>query len=106
MTRPLSRLVSLLALTLVTTVPTWAVPLKISVNPAGATIVTETGQRLPAPATIELKRRDTAYTFTIEKPGYQTETATWNTKEKIRELTVTLAGEMLAAAGHQNVWLH
>jgi hypothetical protein len=91
MTRPLSRLVSLLALTLVTTVPTWAVPLKISVNPAGATIVTETGQRLPAPATIELKRRDTAYTFTIEKPGYQTETATWNTKEKIRELTVTLA---------------
>ena len=91
MTRPLSRLVSLLALTLVTTVPTWAVPLKISVNPAGATIVTETGQRLPAPATIELKRRDTAYTFTIEKPGYQTETATWNTKEKIRELTIALA---------------
>ncbi|MBL9218451.1 MAG: PEGA domain-containing protein [Opitutaceae bacterium] len=91
MTRPLSRLVSLLVLALVTAVPVWAVPLKINVNPAGATIVTETGQRLPAPATVELKRRDTPYAFTIEKPGYQTETASWSTKEKVRELSVTLA---------------
>ncbi len=91
MTRPLRLVVSLLVLALVTAVPGWAVPLKINVSPAGATIVTETGQRLPAPATIELKRRDTPYAFTIENPGYQTETASWSTKEKIRELSVTLA---------------
>lgn len=91
MTRPLSRLVPFLVLALITAVPGRAVPLKINVSPAGATIVTETGQRLPAPATVELKRRDTAYAFTIEKAGYQTETASWSTKEKVRELSVTLA---------------
>ncbi len=92
MTRPLSRLVSLLGLALVAAVAGRAVTLKINVTPAGATVVaTETGQRLPAPATIELKRRDNNYTFTIEKPGFQTETASWNTKEKVREISVTLS---------------
>lgn len=90
MTRPPSRLVPLFLLALVTTIPAWAVPLRINVSPAGATIVTETGQRLPAPATVELKRRDTAYVFTIEKPGHQTETASWNTREKVREISITL----------------
>jgi hypothetical protein len=91
MTRLLSRLVPLLALALVTAVAGRAVPLKINVTPAGATIVNEAGQRVPAPATIELKRRDTPYIFTIEKAGFQTETTSWNTRDKIREVTVTLA---------------
>jgi hypothetical protein len=91
MTRLLSRLVPLVALVLVAAVAGRAVPLKINVTPAGATITNEAGQRLPAPATVELKRRDTPYTFTIEKPGFQTETASWNTRDKIREITVTLA---------------
>jgi hypothetical protein len=91
MTRLFRRLAACSVLALVTTVPGLAVPLKINVTPAGATIVTEAGQRLPAPATIELKRRDNSYAFTIEKPGFQTETATWNTRDKVREISVTLS---------------
>ncbi len=91
MTRPSSRTVPLLLLALATAVAGSAVPLKINVTPAGATIVTESGDRLPAPTTVELKRRDTAYVFTVEKPGYQTETASWNTREKVREISVTLS---------------
>jgi hypothetical protein len=89
MTRVL-RLVSPFVLVFAAAVAGRAVPLKINVTPAGATIVTETGQRLPAPATIELKRRDTPYVFTIEKPGFQNEIASWNTREKVREISVTL----------------
>lgn len=91
MTRPLRRLVPNVVLALVTAVISHAVPLKINVTPAGATIVTEAGQRLPAPATVELKRRDTPYVFTIEKPGFQTESASWNTRDKVREISVTLS---------------
>jgi hypothetical protein len=85
------RLVSLIAAALITGVGAQAVPLKINVSPAGATIINEVGQRIPAPATIELKRRDTPYLFTIEKDGFQTETASWNTRDKVREISVTLA---------------
>jgi Tol biopolymer transport system component len=91
MTRPPCRLVLYVVLALVTTVIARAVTLKINVTPAGATIVNEAGQRMPAPASVELKRRDNPYIFTIEKPGFQTETASWNTKEKVREISVTLA---------------
>lgn len=91
MTRPLRRFVSQLGLAFVTAVAALAVPLKINVNPAGATIINEAGQPVPAPATIELKRRDTPYVFTIQKAGFQTETATWNTRDKVREITITLA---------------
>lgn len=91
MTRLSRRLAGYFALALVTAVFSRGVPLKINVTPAGATIITEAGQRLPAPATVELKRRDTPYSFTIEKPGFQTETASWNTREKVREISVTLS---------------
>src|SRR5687767_11633989 len=67
-----------------------AAPLKIIVQPAGATVTSETGQRLSAPATFELKRRDAPYVFTVEKPGYQSETVSFLVKSKLKELTVTL----------------
>jgi hypothetical protein len=85
------RLVSYVVLAFLTAAVALAVPLKINVSPAGATIVTEAGQRLPAPATVELKRRDNPYLFTIEKPDFQTETASWSTKDKVREISITLA---------------
>lgn len=91
MTRLPCRLVPYVVMAFLSAAIARAVPLKINVNPAGATVVTETGQRLPAPATVELKRRDTPYVFTIEKPGFQTETASWSTKEKVREISVTLS---------------
>jgi hypothetical protein len=91
MTRLPRRLVPYVVLALVTAVIGRPVPLKINATPAGAIVVTEAGQRLPAPATVELKRRDTPYVFTIEKPGFQTETTSWNTRDKIREISVTLA---------------
>jgi Tol biopolymer transport system component len=91
MPRLFRRPVLFLALALATAATGWAIPLKINVTPAGATIVTETGERRPAPTTIDLKRRDAAYTFTVEKPGFQSESVSWNTKEKVRELSVTLA---------------
>lgn len=79
-----------LVLGLVAAVSSPAIPLKINVNPAGATVVSEAGQRLPAPATFDLKRRDQPYVFRVEKPGFQAETVSWSTKEKVRELSVTL----------------
>ncbi len=91
MTRLPRRLVPYVVLAFVTVVTGRAVPLKINVTPAGATVITEAGQRLPSPAAVELKRRDTPYVFTIEKPGFQTETTSWNPRDKIREITVTLA---------------
>jgi hypothetical protein len=90
MPRTLCRPALALALVLFAAVFAHGVPLKITVNPAGATIVTEAGQRLPAPATVELKRRDTPYSFTIEKEGFQSEVVSWSTKEKKREISVTL----------------
>lgn len=68
-----------------------AVQLKISSVPAGATVITDTGQRLPAPATVDLKRRDEPYAFTIEKAGYQSEVLSFNTRtDKRKEVSVTL----------------
>lgn len=89
MTR-LHRLVALPALLLATAASTWAIPLKINVTPAGATVVSETGQRLPAPATFDLKRRDTPYYFTVEKAGFQSESVSWSTRDRNRELSVVL----------------
>lgn len=89
MTR-LHRLVALPALLLATAASTWGIPLKINVTPAGATVVSETGQRLPAPATFDLKRRDTPYYFTVEKAGYQSESVSWSTRDRNRELSVVL----------------
>jgi hypothetical protein len=67
-----------------------AVPLRINVSPAGATVVTETGQRLPAPATIDLKRREAPYRFVVEKPGYDSENVAYETRSKLKEISVTL----------------
>lgn len=91
MSRPSVRSCLAFAFACLAALPGDAVVLKLTVNPAGATIVTEAGQRLPAPAAVDLKRRDTPWTFTIEKPGFQSETVSWNTRDKVRELTVTLA---------------
>ncbi len=78
------------ALALIAAVSSWGVTVKITATPAGATVVAETGQRLPSPASFEMKRRDEPYAFTVEKPGYQSETVTWSTRTKPRELAVTL----------------
>ncbi|MEI6106008.1 MAG: PEGA domain-containing protein [Opitutae bacterium] len=84
---PRLAIISLLALA-ATTAP--AVTLKINVTPADATVTSEGATRQPAPATVELKRRDEAYSFVVERPGYQTETVTYFTKAKLKEISVTL----------------
>ena len=84
----LRRTATILALAI--TVTSQAVNLKINVTPAGATVTTDTGQRLPAPATVDLKRRDEAYVFTVEKPGYQTESVSYFTKAKLKEISIAL----------------
>ena len=87
--RSLPRLV-IISLLAWATSAAWAAPLRINVTPADATVTTDTGVRLPAPATVELKRRDEAYTFTVERAGYQTETVSYFTKAKLKEISVTL----------------
>ncbi len=90
MTRLLRCIATLFALALLAA-PAWGVTVKINATPAGATVVlTETGQRLAAPASFDLKRRDQPYLFQIEKPGYDTEALTWSTRDRQREFTVTL----------------
>ncbi|MBI2496540.1 MAG: PEGA domain-containing protein [Opitutae bacterium] len=91
MPRILCRLAVIVTLALSAATTSRAVTLRINVSPAGASIVTEAGQRLLAPASVELKRRDAPYTFVIEKPGYQTEAVAWSTREKQREISITLA---------------
>ncbi|HEY2737528.1 MAG TPA: PEGA domain-containing protein, partial [Thermoanaerobaculia bacterium] len=86
----LCRLVSAGALALAVAVAARAVTLKVNVTPAGATVTTEDGQHHPTPASLDLKRRDEPYTFVIEKAGYQTESVTYFTKQKLKELAVTL----------------
>ncbi len=90
MLRTLSRLTAIFILTLAATATSRGVTLKINVSPAGATVTLDNGQRLPAPANVELKRRDEAYTFIVEKPGYQTENVQYYTKQKLKEISVQL----------------
>lgn len=68
----------------------WAVPLKINVSPAGATVTNDAGAKVPTPANLDLKRRDEAYVFVAEKPGYQSESVTYFTKSKLKEISITL----------------
>lgn len=91
MPRPLFRPVALSALLLAAALPAGAVPIRIVATPAGATVVlTDTGQRLPAPANFDVKRRDQPYTFTVELAGYQSESVQFSTKSKQKEIAVTL----------------
>jgi hypothetical protein len=91
MLRTLCRSTAILTLVLATSATSWGVTLKVNVSPAGATVTrTDTGARAPAPATLDLKRQDEPYTFVVEKPGYQTENVTYYTKEKKKEISVTL----------------
>ena len=66
-----------------------AFTLLVHANPDGA-LVTIEGKTLPAPATFELKRRDEPYAVVVEKPGYQTENVSYFTKQKLKEISVTL----------------
>ncbi|HEY4299596.1 MAG TPA: hypothetical protein VGM73_01900 [Candidatus Didemnitutus sp.] len=86
----LCRLVSAGALALVVAGAAHAVTLKVAATPAGATVTTEDGVHHPTPGALDLKRRDEPYTFVFEKAGYQTETITYYTKQKLKELVVTL----------------
>jgi hypothetical protein len=86
----LGRTFSVVALALAACSAGWAVTLKINVSPVGATVTTEDGLRHPTPASLDLKRRDEPYTFVVEKPGYQTESVTYYTKQKLKELSVNL----------------
>ena len=81
---------AILALVLAPKAAAWTVTLTVNVTPAGAVVVTEDGVRHPAPAELKLKTRDEPYTFTVEKPGYQSETVTYNTSQKLKQLSVTL----------------
>ncbi len=91
MFRTLSHTTGILTLALAAAATSWGVTLKVNVTPAGATVTTETGQRLPAPATVEgMKRRDEPYTFVVEKPGYETESVQYFTKQKLKEISVQL----------------
>ncbi len=66
-----------------------AVALVVRATPAGAMVSIE-GDTRPAPASFDLKRRDVPYTITVTKPGYQSETATFSTKQKLKEVSVAL----------------
>lgn len=88
--RTLSRFTLLVALAGAIIAIGHAAPLKINVTPADATVTIETGQRIPAPATVEIKRRDQVYVFTIERAGFQTETVNYYYKDKLKEISVTL----------------
>ncbi len=66
-----------------------AVALIVRATPEGVMITIE-GKSLPAPATFELKRRDEAYFVVAEKKGYQSETTTYYTKQKLKEIVLAL----------------
>ena len=75
---------------LVLSLPAYAAKLLVKATPEGA-LVTIEGKSLPAPATFDLKSRpDSPYLIVVEKTGYQTETVTYSTKQKLKELTVAL----------------
>jgi len=66
-----------------------AVTVVVRATPAGAMASVE-GKTLAVPATFDFKRRDEPYAITVTKPGFQSETLTFQTRQKIKELTVTL----------------
>jgi len=90
MRRLLARCAFALAGLLVLSLPAHAAKLLVKATPDGAMVTIE-GKSLAAPATFDLKSRpDSPYLIVVEKTGYQTETVTYNTKQKLKELTVAL----------------
>lgn len=89
MTRTLARLVFVLVGLLASNVTAHAVAFIVRTAPDGAMVTIE-GKTLPAPATFDLKRRDESYDVIVQKTGYQTETVSYSTKQKLKEITVTL----------------
>jgi len=88
MTRLLARS-ALVVLALFACSTAHAVALIVRATPDGAMVTIE-GKTLASPATFDLKRRDEPYTVVVEKAGYQTETTTYSTKQKLKELPVAL----------------
>ncbi|HEX2860696.1 MAG TPA: PEGA domain-containing protein [Lacunisphaera sp.] len=89
MTRPLARYLLVLVAVFASHVTVHAVAFLVRTTPAGATVTID-GKALPAPATFDLKRRDEPYSILVQKPGYQSETVTYSTKQKLKEIAVTL----------------
>jgi hypothetical protein len=89
MTRLLARYCLALAGLLLCNVATQAAAFIVRATPDGAMVTLE-GKTLPAPATFDLKRRDEPYDFVVQKAGYQTETVSYTTKQKLKEIAVTL----------------
>lgn len=89
MTRLLARYVLVLTGLLACHVTAHAVAFLVRAAPEGA-LVTIEGKTLPAPANFDLKRRDAPYDVIVQKPGYQSETVSYSTKQKLKEISVTL----------------
>jgi hypothetical protein len=90
MRRLLARCAFALAGLLVFSLPAQAAKLLVKATPDGAMVTIE-GKSLPAPATFDLKSRpDSPYLIVVEKTGYQTESVTYSTKQKLKELSVAL----------------
>ncbi|HEY8994797.1 MAG TPA: PEGA domain-containing protein [Lacunisphaera sp.] len=89
MTRLFARFVFVMAGLLACNVTAFAVTFVVRATPEGATVTIE-GKVLPAPGTFDLKRRDEPYEITVQKSGYQTETVSYSTKQKLKEISVAL----------------
>jgi hypothetical protein len=89
MTRLVVRLALVLTAFLTSHVIAHAVAIVVRTNPEGATVTIE-GKSLPAPATFDLKRREEPYYVTVAKEGFETEAVTYSTKQKNKDVLVTL----------------
>lgn len=89
MTRSFARCLLVIAGIVLSQLPAHAVAFLVRSTPDGAMVTIE-GKTLPAPANFDLKRRDEPYTIVVQKAGYQTETTTYATKQKLKEITVAL----------------
>ena len=89
MTRHLARWFLVFAGILACHVTAHAVAFVVKSTPEGAMVTIE-GKTLPAPAKFDLKRRDEPYAVIVQKPGFQTETVSYTTKQRLKEITVAL----------------
>lgn len=89
MTRPFARHVLTWVGLLLLAAPVHAAKIVIRTSPDGATVTIE-GKSMTAPATFDLKGRNEPYFIQVEKPGYNPEEVTYLTKQRLKELSVTL----------------